>query len=161
MFPGQRSRTLSVPHRSLCVAEGRDRCHDLGSQIKVFQKHWPKTCQSLKRHGQPSFLQKQVSKSELEKGTCCVTWKNVVLLNLIGLINGLWRDQEILSSMKIDECLLESPPADTELPLFSVMVITLTNEDLKLMQGPRMLNTDRCQDKCKEKKKRMPSPSLP
>lgn len=78
----------------------------------------------------------------------------------MGLINGLWEDQEILSSMKMDGCLLESPPADTELPLFSVTVITLTNEDLKLMQDPRMLNTDRCQDKCK-KKKRMPSPSSP
>lgn len=62
----------------------------------------------------------------------------------------------MLSSMKIDGCLLESPPADTQLPLFSVMAITLTNEDLKLMQDPRMLNTDRCKGK-----KRMLSPSSP
>lgn len=63
----------------------------------------------------------------------------------------------MLSSMKIDGRLLESPPADTELPLFSVMVITLTNEHLKLMQDPRMLNTDRCQDKCKGEKKGCPA----
>lgn len=56
----------------------------------------------------------------------------------------------MLSSMKIDGCLLESPPADTELPLFTVMVITLTNEDLKLMQDPRMLNTDRCKGEKKD-----------
>lgn len=62
----------------------------------------------------------------------------------------------MLSSMKIDGRLLESPPADTELQLSSVMVITLTNEHLKLMQDPRMLNTGRCQDKCKGKKDAQP-----
>ena len=129
MFWGQRSDMLSFTNRSLilcCRGDGllpRWRIY----KARALQRHWSETCQScifnealgvlMTCRGWLCKIRVECLNLKKKKGKHCDSCSERLFVLLIGLINGLWVNQEILMTSKHHdrERLVESLPADSQL----------------------------------------------